>query len=83
MSICKFKKFSGDYTPGPLLTGEGKREERKRGRIGDEGYRAMEWDKEEGVKGKGREGGKHTPRFSPTPPSFDLSGSKPALRVAD
>jgi hypothetical protein len=32
MSICKFKIFSGGYTPGPPLTGEGKREGRKKGR---------------------------------------------------
>jgi hypothetical protein len=41
MSICKFKNFSGGYTPGPPLTGEGKREGgkregRKRGRDGKE-----------------------------------------------
>jgi hypothetical protein len=54
MSICKLKNFSGSYTPGPPLTGEGKREGRKRGslgkgegmgrrRVGDEGYRAGRW----------------------------------------
>jgi hypothetical protein len=39
MSICEFKHFSRGYTPGPPLTGEGKRERgkregRKRGREG-------------------------------------------------
>jgi hypothetical protein len=29
MSICDFKIFSGGYTPGPPLTGEGTREGRK------------------------------------------------------
>jgi hypothetical protein len=32
MSICEFNIFSGGYTPGPPLTGEGKRERRKKGR---------------------------------------------------
>jgi hypothetical protein len=41
MSICKFKIFSGGYTPGPPLTKEGKREGRKMGRrgVGDGGYK--------------------------------------------
>jgi hypothetical protein len=44
MSICKFKIFSGGYTPGPPLIKEGKREEGKErdGKerwVGDGGYK--------------------------------------------
>jgi hypothetical protein len=37
------------------------------------------WDKEEGEKGKGREGGKHTSTsfLQHPPPEFDLSRNKP------
>jgi hypothetical protein len=39
MSICIFKIFSAGYTPGLPLTGEGKREWRKRRRDGKEKVR--------------------------------------------
>jgi hypothetical protein len=63
LSICKFKTFSRGYTPGPPLTGEGKRDRGKgkagkgegRGwrKIGDEGYGMRRgWDKEEGGREK-------------------------------
>jgi hypothetical protein len=80
MSICKFKIFSGGYTPGPPLTGKGKggeetgMEERGMGwegeayemkAIGRRGGKG--WDKEEG-EGKGEGRTEAHPRFSPTPP---------------
>jgi hypothetical protein len=55
--------------------GKGKGEGMGRRRVGDEGYRTGrrggDGIRKKG-KGKGREGGKHSPRFSPTPPVWIL-----------
>jgi hypothetical protein len=88
MSICKFKFFRGLYPRTPVNRGRkgkgrgGKGEGRGRRRVGDEGYRTGrrggDGIRKKG-KGKGREGGKHTPVFSntPPPPKFELSRNKP------
>jgi hypothetical protein len=73
----QIQKFFRRLYPGPPLTGEGKREGRKKGREekgkgweGDEGYRTGRregWDKEEG-EGEGEGRREAHPPSSPTPP---------------
>jgi hypothetical protein len=85
MSICKFEIFSGGYTTGSPLTGEGKREGRKKGRgegmgkrrEGDKGYRTGRRGGD-GIRKKGKGKGREAhPLFSPTSPQFELSRNKP------